>query len=137
MARIKAYDDRALKKSTRVAAMAAGIVLIALGIFSSVKYSAIIGIVLLLAVIIGKETYATEEGISVEYDFIVFKHVVQWDFVEITDIHLEKGKNTPYQGMHFLKDVMTRRLLFRREEVCQVLEMAQNRNSAVHVEDIN
>ncbi len=69
MAKIKAYDDKALRKSTRVAAVIAGIALIALSICSSVKYSAIIGVVLLLAVVFGKETYATEEGISVEYDF--------------------------------------------------------------------
>ena len=89
MAKIKAYDDKALRKSTRVAAVIAGIALIALSICSSVKYSAIIGVVLLLAVVFGKETYATEEGISVEYDFFVFKHVIHWGFEEITDIHLK------------------------------------------------
>ena len=136
MAKIKAYDDKALRKSTRVAAVIAGIALIALSICSSVKYSAIIGDVLLLAVVFGKETYATEEGISVEYDFFVFKHVIHWGFEEITDIHLE-GKRGSYQGMHFLKDVMTRRLLFSRDEVDQVLQMAKSRNSAIHVENID
>lgn len=136
MVKIKAYDDRALSKCTRVAAVIAGSALIILGIFSSVKYSAVIGIVLLLAVVIGKETYATEEGISMEYDFLVFKHVIQWDFAEITDIHLENVKGG-HQGMHFLKDVMTRRLLFSRDEACQVLQMAQSRNHVIHIEDID
>ena len=39
--------------------------------------------------------------------------------------------------MHFLKDVMTRRLLFSRDEVDQVLQMAKSRNSAIHVENID
>ncbi len=136
MAKIKAYDDRALKKSTRVAAVIAGAALIALSIFSSVKYSAIIGVVLLLAVVFGKETYATEEGISVEYDFLVYRHVIQWDYEEITDIHLE-GIRGGHQGMHFLKDVLTRRLLFSRDEVDQVLQMAKSRNTAIRVENID
>lgn len=136
MARIKAFDDRALRKSTRVAAVIAGIALIALGLVSTVKYSALIGVILLLAVVFGKETYATEEGISVEYDFLVFKHVIKWDFAEITDIHLEGIKGS-HQGMHFLKDVMTRRLLFSRDEVDQVLQMARSRNEAIHVENID
>ena len=71
-----------------------------------------------------------------EYDFFVFKHVIHWGFEEITDIHLE-GKRGSYQGMHFLKDVMTRRLLFSRDEVDQVLQMAKSRNSAIHVENID
>ncbi|WP_419026404.1 hypothetical protein [Emergencia sp.] len=136
MVKVKAYDDRALSKSTRAAASIAGIALIALSAFSSVKYSAVIGVVLLLAVIFGKETYATEEGISMEYDFLVFKHVIHWDFEEITDIHLE-GIRGGHQGMHFLRDVMTRRLLFSREEVEQVLQMAKSRNGAIHVEKID
>lgn len=136
MARIKAYDDRALRKSTRIAAMIAGIGLIALSVFPSVRYSALIGIVLLLAVIIGKETYVTEDGISVEYDFLLFKHVIRWDFTEITDIHLETVKGA-HQAMHFLKGVMSRRLLFSRNEASQVLQMAKDHNSAIHIEDID
>lgn len=135
MARIKAYDDKALSKSTRVAAFIAGIALIVLAVFSTVKYSALIGIVLLLAVIFGKETYVSEEGISVEYDFILFKHVIGWDFEEITDIHLEKIKGG-HQGLHFLKDVLTRRLLFGRDEVEEVLRMAKRRNSTIRIEDL-
>ncbi len=66
MDKIKAYDDKALRKSTRIAGVMAGIALIAMGFLGDVKYSAIIGIILLLAVVMGKATYVTENGISIE-----------------------------------------------------------------------
>jgi len=136
MDRIKAYDDKALRKSTRVVGIIAGIALIAMGFLGGVKYSAVIGIILILAVIMGKETYVTEEGISVEYDFLVYKHVMEWTFEEITDIHIEDAPNRAYQVLYFQKDVMTRRLIFRRTEIDAVKQMARQKNPDIHIEKV-
>lgn len=137
MKKIKAYDDRAMKKSTRVVAVVAGIGLIVFQFTFEVNYSALIGLILLLTVIFQKETYATEEGISMEYDFIVYKHVIFWSYDDITDIHIEYVKDTGYQVLHYLRDVMSRRLVFRRDEIEEVLAMALNKNSHIHVDDVD
>lgn len=136
MDKIKAYDDKALRKSTRIAGVIAGIALIAMGFLGDVKYSAIIGIILLLAVIMGKATYVTEEGISIEYDFLVYKHIMGWAFEEITDVHIEDAPNREYQVLYFQKDVMTRRLIFRRTEVEAVKQMARQKNPGIHIEKV-
>lgn len=136
MDKIKAYDDKALRKSTRIAGIIAGIALIAMGFLGDVRYSAVIGIILILAVIMGKETYVTEDGISIEYDFLVHKHSMEWDFEEITDIHIEDAPNREYQALYFQKDVMTRRLIFRRTEVEAVKEMARLKNPDIHIEKV-
>ena len=93
MDKIKAYDDRAMRKSTKFAAIVFGTGLIVFSFYSTVKYSAIIGVVLLLAVIFQKETYVSREGVVLAYDFIVRKHKIVWSFEEITDIHIEPCVN--------------------------------------------
>lgn len=137
MHKIKAYDDKAMRKSTKIAAIIMGIGLIVFGFFSTVKYSAIIGIILLLAVLMQKETYVTEEGIDVEYDFIVHKHVISWKFDEISDIHIEEPADRNYRVLHFLRGAMSRRLIFRRNEFEEVIQMATDRNKEIHVEQID
>ncbi|MGF6376792.1 hypothetical protein M2140_001870 [Clostridiales Family XIII bacterium PM5-7] len=137
MDKIKAYDDRAMRKSTRIASLIMGVVLIALGFFSTVKYSAIIGVVLIAATIMQKNTYISKDGIDIEYDFILYKHVISWKFDEITDIHIEDVPDRRFQVLYFLREVMTRRLVFRRDEIERVLEMAKTCNEKIHVEYVD
>ncbi|MCI5687252.1 MAG: hypothetical protein MR303_01955 [Emergencia sp.] len=136
MDKIKAYDDRAMRKSTKFAAIVFGTGLIVFSFYSTVKYSAIIGVVLLLAVIFQKETYVSREGVVLAYDFIVRKHKIVWSFEEITDIHIEYVADPGYVVLHFLRDVMSRRLVFRKQELEQVLELAKSVKPDIHIENV-
>lgn len=134
MDRIKAYDDRAMSKSTQRIGFAAGCFLTVLSVFSTIWYSVIVGLILLLAVIMGKETYITETGISVEYNFFICKHVICWDFREITNIHVEAMSGTNYQALYFLRGMMTKKLFFHSSEIDDISEIAQHRNPDIHIE---
>lgn len=136
MDKIKAYDDRAMRKSTKFAAIVFGTGLIVFSFYSTVKYSAIIGVVLLLAVIFQKETYVSREGVVLAYDFIVRRHKIVWSFEEITDIHIEYVADPSYVVLHFLRDVMSRRLVFQKQELEQVLELAKSVKPDIHIENV-
>ncbi len=136
MDKIKAYDERAMKKSTKMAALLMGAGLIIFGFWSSVRYSAVIGVILILAVVFQKETYICREGIVLAYDFIIYKHKIVWNFDEISDIHIENAGNSTYVILHFLRDVMTRRLVFSKEEADRVLELAERANAHIHIEEM-
>ena len=104
--------------------------------YSTVKYSAIIGVVLLLAVVFQKETYVSKEGVVLAYDFILRKHKIVWSFEEITDIHIEYVADPNYVVLHFLRDVMSRRLVFQKRELEQVLELARSVKPDIHIENV-
>ena len=136
MDKIKAYDDRTMRKSTKFAAVIFGAGLIVFSFYSTVKYSAIIGVVLLLAVVFQKETYVSKEGVVLAYDFILRKHKIVWSFEEITDIHIEYVADPNYVVLHFLRDVMSRRLVFQKRELEQVLELARSVKTDIHIENV-
>lgn len=136
MDKIRAYDERTMKKSTRAAALVMGAGLIIFGFWSSVRYSAVIGVLLILAVVFQKETYICREGIVLSYDFVIYKHKIIWNFDEISHIHIEHADSSTYVVLHFLRDVMTRRLVFCREEADRVLQLAKQANEHIHIEEI-
>lgn len=136
MDRIQAYDDKAMRKSTRIATLIFGAGLIAFSICFSEQYSAMIGVVFILAVIFRKEIYVSREGVVLAYDFILYKHKISWPFEEITDIHIERVPDPQYVVVHFLRGVMSRRLVFRARELDNVLELAKSVTPGIHIEDV-
>lgn len=83
-----------------------------------------------------KNTFVTEAGIDIEYDFLVHKHTISWAFEEITDIHKEQVKDKATVVLYFLKGVMSRRLAFYRTDI-EILAMAKDRNPNIHIEDVD
>ncbi len=136
MDEIKAYDDRAMRNSTKIAAVIFGVALIGFSFYATVKYAAVIGMVLLLAVVFQKETYVSREGVVLAYDFILKKHKMIWSFEEITDIHIEYVADPAYVALHFLRDVMSRRLIFRKQELAAVLDLARSAKPNMHIEEV-
>jgi hypothetical protein len=137
MNKIKAYDEKAMRKSTKIAAMIAGVALIVLGIFTSAKYSIPVGVVLLLATVMEKDIYITEEGIEVVYNLFAFKYADKWSFNSITDIHKEEVSDNKFYVLHFMKDVMSRRVVFLIEDVDEVIRLALEKNGNIHLADVN
>ncbi|MEG0923459.1 MAG: hypothetical protein RR313_03055 [Anaerovoracaceae bacterium] len=137
MCKIKAYDDRATRQSTRIVAIILGIVFVVFGAVLRIRYAIPVGAIIVIATIMQKNTFITTEGIDIEYDYIVHKHVMKWDFDEITDIHIEQVKDKRFIVLYFLRGVMTRRLVFYKEDVDEVLLQAKNKNPNIHIEDVD
>lgn len=130
-------DTRAMKKSTRVAAIVAAFFFIAMGIIRLSIYSAAIGIVLLAAMLLNKKTAVTEEGIVVTYDVVVYQYRELWPWEEIKEIHKELSSDCTQYALHFMKDIMTKRLIFPLEEAKQVLEFAKQMKPDIHIANVN
>ena len=137
MHKYKAYDEKAMRQSTRIAAIISGIALIVLGIITTAKYSIPVGVIILLATIMKKETYITVNGIEVVYNILFFKHTDEWSFDDITEIHREIVPDDKYYVLHFMKDVMSRRLVFLREDALEIIDLASEMNSNIHFDDVN
>ena len=70
-------DTKQMRKSTRIAAIAAGLFFIGLGIIRPSIYAGLIGAVIIAAMLLSKETVVCEEGIVVRYDAILYQYGLQ------------------------------------------------------------
>jgi hypothetical protein len=132
MAEFKPLNDRKQKKSTKITALIAGIVFVILGIMLPSIYSIVIGGIILLAATVSKHTVINEKGIEVRYSMFAFKYVELWAFSEITEMHLEVVKDPRYSALHFTKDVISKRLIFTKEEARGVIKLASEQNPKIH-----
>lgn len=130
-------DTKALRKSTRIVAVIAGVVLIVLGTFLHSFYSILVGAILLLSIILCKTIEINEEGLVVTYDMIVFSHREVWTFEEIKEIHKEVSPDGNKMALHVMKDVMSRRLLYPMDEVEDVIAFVLEQNPKIHVSFVN
>ena len=130
-------DRKALRKSTRIAAIAAGFFFIGLGIIIHSWHAAFIGVVLLLAIALQKEIAVTEEGLVVSYDMIVYQYKEVWRFDDIEEIHKELSPDGKKMALHVMKDVMSRKLIYDLDVYRDVVRLALEKNPEIHVADID
>lgn len=130
-------DSKALKMSTRIAALAAGFGLILLGIVIQSLYTALVGAVFLAAMMLNKKTAMTEEGLVVTYDVVFCKYREVWTYDEIQEIHKELSPDGRQYALHVMKDVMSRRMLYPIPEAKEVVALAQEKNPKIHVADVD
>ena len=69
-----AIGDKALRKSTRIAAIAGGVALIVLAVVIRSLYTGLVGAVLLAAMMLNKKVAMTEEGLVVTYDVVFYRY---------------------------------------------------------------
>lgn len=132
-----AIDDKALRKSTRIAAVAAGIALIILAVGIRSLYTGLVGAVLLAAMMLNKKTAMTEEGLVVTYDVVFYKYYEKWGFDEIKEIHKELSPDGRRYALHIMKDVMSRRLVYSVTDAEKVIDLALEKNPNIHVADVD
>ena len=130
-------DHKKMKKSTRIAAVVAGFALIAAGIYMKMIYTAVVGLVILLAVMLQKTISVTEEGVQVTYDAVFCKYRELWRFGEITELHRELSPDRRQCALHFMKDVMSRRLVFSVEDGDEVIGMALEKKEKIHFDEVD
>ena len=137
MRKYVSYDRKALKKSTRIAAIVAGIFMIGLAVYIKSWHAAFIGIVILLAMVLQKEISMTEEGLEVNYDMVVYQYRELWPYDQIEDIHKELSPDGSKMALHVMKDVMSRKLIYDLDVYKDVIELALEKNPKIHVADID
>ncbi|HKM28769.1 MAG TPA: hypothetical protein VJY37_03715 [Anaerovoracaceae bacterium] len=137
MQEYKAINDREMKKSTRIVAVCFGFGLIAVGIFILSIYTALVGAVILLAVILNKSMIVREDGVHVIYDMAFFKYQEFWSFEDIIEIQKEQPPDRTQMALHFTKEsLMAKRLIFGFREADSVIELATSKNPKIEVHDV-
>jgi len=137
MREYKTINPHELKKSTRIAGLIASFGLIFLGIKIMSIYTALVGMVIFLAVIYRKEMLFNEEGYVTKFDFIFFKHEDLWSYEQITYMHREKAPDMNYMGIIIQKDMAFKRAVVLKRDVEPILELAKSKNSKIYIGDID
>lgn len=137
MSGVNALNDRKQKRSTKVLTAVMGIIFVALGIYMPSIYSIVCGVIILFASLLRKNTIVNKEGIIVTYDARVYKYCESWRFSEIKEMHMEKSPNSEYLALHFTKDVISKRLIFKKKDANAIVELALSQNPNIHFDEIN
>ncbi len=124
----ESFDIKPMRKSTRIIAVAAGILLVVTAVFTRRIYTGLIGLVLIAVTLFKKRIFVTEAGVETEYDMVIFNHVELWPFDEIKEIDKELSPDGTRMGLHFLKEVMGKRLIFSLDEYEDVIALAKEKN---------
>lgn len=126
-------DVKIIRKSTKVVAMALGVLCLVAGVYFQSIYAIVVGVFILAAMVLNKKTAVTERGIEVTYDMVLFKRVDLWSFEEIREIHKELSPDGRKYALHMMKDIMSKRLVFPITEAEKVIALAVEKNPKIHV----
>ena len=126
-------DVKIIRKSTKVVAMALGVLCLVAGVYFQSIYAIVVGVFILAAMEKKKKTAVTERGIEVTYDMVLFKRVDLWSFEEIREIHKELSPDGRKYALHMMKDIMSKRLVFPITEAEKVIALAVEKNPKIHV----
>ncbi len=126
-------DVKIIRKSTKVVAMALGVLCLVAGVYFQSIYAIVVGVFFLAAMVLNKKTAVTERGIEVTYDMVLFKRVDLWSFEEIREIHKELSPDGRKYALHMMKDIMSKRLVFPIPEAEKVIALAVEKNPKIHV----
>jgi len=136
MTEYSALNANPTKKVTRIFGIILGASLIFIGIFIQSLYSAIVGTIIILAVIYRKELLFNEEGYVTRYDFLLFHHEDCWKYADLYCIHRDPAPNIAYMGLLLQKDMAVKRAIILINHVEPVLELAKTKNPSLFIDDI-
>lgn len=137
MREYKVINQHELKQSTRIYALIGGIALILLGIYILSIYTALVGVIIILAVIYKKEIFFNEDGYLTAYDFILFRHKNLWSYDDISDLHREPAPDGEHMGILVQKGMAFKRAVLPMKDVEDVLSLAKEKNPKIHIGDVN
>lgn len=137
MRRYEVINDRKMRQSTRIAAFAASIALVLLGVGIHSLYTSLVGIIIFAAVIFRKDMAFTEEGFETTFDFILFKNRNIWRYEELSHIHRDPAPNPEYMGLLIQRDMAFRRAIVYKRQAEAVIELALEKNPKIYVGDVD
>ena len=130
-------DTKQTKLSTRIVALIVSMVLIGISIVRRSIYGGLIGAMIIAAMLLTKKTYVCEEGLVVLYDVIVYKYKEVWPWEDILEIHRELSPDGKKYALHFMKEVMSKRLVYDIPQAKAVMTFAKEMNPEIHFGDVN
>jgi len=135
MSNFKIMNDRKRKPFVKVIAVIFGVILLTAGFLLGSAFGVAGGLLLIWSAFFIKYTIVNEEGIIVHYDAKLFRYHEQWRFDEISHIHREAIKDPDYSILHFTKGVMSKRLVFEKNDAHKVIEIALKNNKTIHFDE--
>ncbi|WP_206458872.1 hypothetical protein [Anaerovorax sp. IOR16] len=136
MSKVKALSDRKQRKSTKILTGIIGTILLVLGAYLVSIYSLLCGALLLFASLLKKYTIVEEQGIVITYNARIYQYHETWSFSEITEMHIEKVSDPAYTVLHFTKDVLSKRLIFKTDDANDVIKLALKQNPKIHFGEV-
>ncbi len=137
MNEFKVLNDRKRRLSTRIAAVIFGVGIVVLGIAFQSPIGVLLGPILVWSAFFNKYTLVSEEGVIVHYDAVLFKYKEAWLFDEVSNLHSEKVKDPKYIVLHFTRRALSKRLIFEKEDAQKIIDLALQKNSKIHFEDVD
>jgi hypothetical protein len=137
MNEFKVLNDRKRRLSTRIAAVIFGVVIVVLGIAFASPIGILLGPFLVWSAFFNKYTLVNPEGIIVHYDAVLFKYKEAWLFDDISNLHRETVKDPKYIVLHFTRRALSKRLIFEKEDAQKIIDLALQKNSKIHFEDVD
>ena len=125
-------DTKQTKLSTRIVALIVSMVLIGISIVRRSIYGGLIGAMIIAAMLLTKKTYVCEEGLVVLYDVIVYKYKEVWPWED-----RELSPDGKKYALHFMKEVMSKRLVYDIPQAKAVMNFAKEMNPEIHFGDVN
>jgi len=126
-------DSKAPNPLTRTIGLIAGMILVVYGVLRFSWYSAIIGGMLLLALVMVKKIAMNEVGLVTSYNILGIKREEIWAYEDIQEIHKEVSPDGKEMALHVMKDIMSKRLIYPIESYQKVIDLALEKNPKIHV----
>ncbi len=137
MNEFKVLNDRKRRLSTRIAAVIFGVGIVVLGIAFASPIGILLGPFLVWSAFFNKYTLVNPEGIIVHYDAVLFKYKEAWLFDDISNLHRETVKDPKYIVLHFTRRALSKRRFFEKEDAQKIIDLALQKNSKIHFEDVD
>lgn len=109
-----------------------GVLIIAVGYYSKSVYAYVVGGLVIIANLMQKEKYISEEGIVDEYRIFMFSHKNICPFDEVTEIDYEKHKVNGQIALHIVKEVMIKRFICDEADLPKIRDFVHSIRPDIH-----
>ncbi len=91
-------------------------------------------ILVILACFFTKEQIISKDGVDIQYTlFGTWTMHNLWSWDQITSIHPDYTKKSPYVELQIARDVVIRPFIMTREDTAHVLELAKKMNTSISI----
>jgi len=124
-------EEKAMKKSTRWAAVLFAVLFVVYGILSKTFYAWFAGLLLFVVMLYEKQLCVTGQGLVMDSGLLVKLYREVWTFGEIESIHRRPAKEPGYVTLVFMKGLSGKQLVFTCENAENIVQMALDINPSI------
>lgn len=127
----ESIETKAIKKSTRYAAMMFALMFLIYGVMNHVIYACVAGLLFGVAMLFEKKMYITDCGLEMDYRLIVMLYHDVWSFEEMEAIYREPMKESGIVALNIMKGLSGKRVVFSKDIAEKIIEMALGKNPKI------